>query len=174
MLRKTIDEIKKDGKTKIISVIGIAGSTETGSIDPLKEIAELCAEHDIHFHVDAAWGGPVLMSEKNRHLLEGIQYADSVTIDGHKQFYMPMSCGMVYFKNPEIMNAVSYHANYVNRPGSVDLGIKSLAGSREANSLILDSALKIMGTKGYALLIDHGIETAKTFAAEIRKGPVSS
>lgn len=111
------------------------------------------------------------MSEKNRHLLEGIQYADSVTIDGHKQFYMPMSCGMVYFKNPEIMNAVSYHSNYVNRQGSVDLGIKSLAGSREANSLILDSALKIMGTKGYALLINHGIETAKAFAAEIMKRP---
>lgn len=171
MLRKTIDEIKKDGKTKIVSVIGIAGSTETGSIDPLEGIAELCGEHDIHFHVDAAWGGPVLMSEKNRHLLEGIQYADSVTIDGHKQFYMPMSCGMVYFKNPEIMNAVSYHSNYVNRQGSVDLGIKSLAGSREANSLILDSALKIMGTKGYALLINHGIETAKAFAAEIMKRP---
>jgi glutamate decarboxylase len=171
MLRKTIDELKKDGKTQIISIIGIAGSTETGSIDPLERIANVCAEHNIHFHVDAAWGGPVLMSEKNRHLLKGIQYADSVTIDGHKQFYMPMSCGMVYFKNPEIMNAVSYHANYVIRPGSVDLGIKSLAGSREANSLILDSALKIMGTKGYALLIDHGIETAKKIAAEITKRP---
>ena len=172
MLRKTIKELNRGGKTKIISIIGIAGSTETGSVDPLPEIAELCAEHDIHFHVDAAWGGPVLMSERNRHLLKGIQYADSVTIDGHKQFYMPMSCGMVYFKNPEFMNAVSYHSNYVNRPGSVDLGIKSLAGSREANSLILDSALKIMGTKGYALLIDHGIETAKGLADEIRKRPL--
>ena len=111
------------------------------------------------------------MSAAYRHLLDGINHADSVTIDGHKQFYMPMSCGMVYFKNPEIMNAVSYHAKYVNRPGSVDLGIKSLAGSREANSLILDSALKIMGTKGYSLLIDHSIETAKKFAAEIIKRP---
>ncbi len=171
MLEKTINEINKDGKTEIISVVGIAGSTETGSVDPLSNIAELCAENGIHFHVDAAWGGPILMSAAYRHLLDGIKYADSVTIDGHKQFYMPMSCGMVYFKNPEIMNAVSYHAKYVNRPGSVDLGIKSLAGSREANSLILDSALKIMGTKGYALLIDHGIETAKKFAAEIIKRP---
>jgi len=172
MLEKTINEINKDGKTGIISVVGIAGSTETGSVDPLSNIAELCAENGIHFHVDAAWGGPILMSTAYRHLLDGIKHADSVTIDGHKQFYMPMSCGMVYFKNPEIMNAVSYHAKYVNRPGSVDLGIKSLAGSREANSLILDSALKIMGTKGYALLIDHSIETAKKFAAEIIKRPL--
>ena len=69
------------------------------------------------------------------------------------------------------MDAIIYHANYVNRLGSVDLGIKSLSGSREANSLILDSALKIMGSGGYALLIEHGIETAKSFAEEIVKRP---
>jgi glutamate decarboxylase len=67
---------------------------------------------------------------------------------------------------------VAYHANYVNRPGSVDLGIKSLSGSREANSLVLDSALKIMGKNGYALLIDHGILTAREFAAEIERRDV--
>jgi glutamate decarboxylase len=74
---------------------------------------------------------------------------------------------MVYFKDPCKMDSIIYHAKYVNRPGSVDLGIKSLSGSREANSLILDSALKIMGSRGYALLIEHGIETAKSFAEEI-------
>ncbi|MBW2100012.1 MAG: aminotransferase class V-fold PLP-dependent enzyme, partial [Deltaproteobacteria bacterium] len=169
-LLETIKNIKNNHKkTKILSVVGIAGTTETGTVDPLKKLGKICAENRIHFHVDAAWGGPTLMSKKYRHLLGGIELADSVTIDGHKQFYMPMSCGMVYFKNPEIMDAIEYHANYVNRPGSVDLGIKSLAGSREANSLILDSALKIMGTNGYALLIDHGIETARSFALEIEK-----
>ena len=111
------------------------------------------------------------MSEKYGHLLTGIELADSVSIDGHKQFYMPMSCGMVYFKDPTIMDTVIYHTHYVNRPGSVDLGIKSLSGSREANSLILDSALKIMGSRGYALLIEHGIETARGFAEEIEKRP---
>jgi glutamate decarboxylase len=111
------------------------------------------------------------MSEKYRHLLKGIKLADSVTIDGHKQFYMPMGCGMVVFKDPSIMDAIAYHANYVNRPGSVDLGIKSLAGSREASSIILDSALKIMGSRGYALLIEHGIDTCFRFAEEIEKRP---
>ncbi len=169
-IRAKISEIKKDGgKSKIIAVIGIAGTTETGAIDPLTALAEICGENHIHFHVDAAWGGPTLMSEKYGHLVEGIEFADSVTIDGHKQFYMPMTCGMIYFKNPTLMEHVAYHSRYVNRPGSVDLGIKSLAGSREANSLILDSTLKIMGSKGYSLLIEHGIETAKNFAAEIRK-----
>jgi glutamate decarboxylase len=161
--------LKSPRKTAVLAAVGIAGTTETGSVDPLRKMAGICAENNIHFHVDAAWGGPTLMSEKYRHLLSGIEHADSVTIDGHKQFYMPMSCGMVYFKDPAIMDNIIYHANYVNRPGSVDLGIKSPSGSREANSLILDSALKIMGSRGYALLIDHGIETARKFADEIEK-----
>jgi putative pyridoxal-dependent aspartate 1-decarboxylase len=172
-LEKTIRTLKKSQKkTAILAVVGIAGTTETGSVDPLLKLGEICAKNRIHFHVDAAWGGPTLMSEKYRHLLSGIEGADSVTIDGHKQFYMPMSCGMVYFKDPTIMDSVIYHANYVNRSTSVDLGIKSPSGSREANSLILDSALKIMGSRGYALLIDHGIETARKFAEEIEKRPV--
>ena len=171
-LNRTIKEIKRSrGKTAILAVIGIAGTTETGTVDPLLKLGEICAKNSIHFHVDAAWGGPTLMSEKYNHLLKGIELADSVTIDGHKQFYMPMSCGMVYFKDPEIMDQVIYHSHYVNRPGSVDLGIKSPSGSREANSLILDSTLKIMGSRGYALLIDHGIETARKFAGEIKKRP---
>jgi glutamate decarboxylase len=171
-LEKTIKALTKSSdKTAILAVIGIAGTTETGSVDPLLKLGEICAQNRIHFHVDAAWGGPTLMSENYRHLLSGIELADSVTIDGHKQFYMPMSCGMVYFKDPTLMDAVIYHANYVNRPGSVDLGIKSPSGSREANSLILDSALKIMGSRGYGLLIDHGIETARKLADEIEKRP---
>ena len=171
-LEKTIKTLTKSSdKTAILAVIGIAGTTETGSVDPLLKLGEICAQNRIHFHVDAAWGGPTLMSEKYRHLLSGIELADSVTIDGHKQFYMPMSCGMVYFKDPTLMDGVIYHANYVNRPGSVDLGIKSPSGSREANSLILDSALKIMGSRGYGLLIDHGIESARKFADEIEKRP---
>ncbi|MGD9233421.1 MAG: putative pyridoxal-dependent aspartate 1-decarboxylase [Desulfobacterales bacterium] len=171
-LEKTIETLTKNSdKTAVLAVIGIAGTTETGSVDPILKLGEICAQNRIHFHVDAAWGGPTLMSKKYRHLLSGIELADSVTIDGHKQFYMPMSCGMVYFKDPTLMDGVIYHANYVNRPGSVDLGIKSPSGSREANSLILDSALKIMGSRGYALLIDHGIETARKFADEIEKRP---
>lgn len=166
-LKQKISQLTETGNTRILAVIGIAGATETGTIDPLETLSEICRMHKIHFHIDAAWGGPTLMSDKYRYLLKGIERGDSVTIDGHKQFYMPMSCGMVYFKDPHALDAIAYHARYINRPGSVDLGRKSLSGSREANSLILDSALKIMGTNGYALLIDHGIRTAGAFADEI-------
>jgi glutamate decarboxylase len=159
-------------RTRIVAVVGIAGTTETGSIDDLDAMGQLCREHGLHFHVDAAWGGPTLMSARHARRLDGIRLADSVTIDGHKQFYMPMGCGMVYFREPQAMDAVAYHAAYVNRPGSVDLGIKSLEGSRAANSLILGSALDIMGAGGYAVLIDHGIETARAFADIIHRHPL--
>jgi glutamate decarboxylase len=158
----------------IIAVIAIAGTTETGTIDPINEIADICQKYGIHFHVDAAWGGPTLLSDKYKSLLLGIERADSVIVDGHKQLYMPMSCGMVYFKDPKAMDAVAYHSAYVNRPGSVDLGIRSIVGSRAATSLVLGNALEIMGKKGYALLIDHGIELAQEFAREIQKRPLFS
>lgn len=169
-LEAVIADLKRpSARTGIMAVVGIAGTTETGTVDPLPALGRLCEAHNIHFHVDAAWGGPTLMSDRYRHLLEGIAQADSVVIDGHKQFYMPMACGMTLFKDPVSMEAVVYHAQYINRPGSVDLGIRSLPGSREASSLILDSALKIMGSQGYAILIEHGIETAEKFAAEINR-----
>ncbi len=172
-LEETLRTLKRDEPgTRILAVVGVAGTTETGTVDPLEAMAGICEREKIHFHVDAAWGGPTLLSGTYRHLLKGIERADSATIDGHKQFYMPMSCGMVYFKNPTHMDAAAYHARYINRPGSVDLGIRSLVGSRAAASLVLGSALDIMGSRGYALLIDHGIELARSFAGEIMKRPL--
>lgn len=167
-----IQDFKTQGRVKIAAVVGIAGATETGIIDPLPQLADICERENIHFHVDAAWGGPVLLSEKYSHLLTGIERADSVTIDCHKQFYMPMTAGMVYFKDPLALDTIAYHARYVNRKGSVDLGIKTLEGSREASSLILDAALKIMGSRGYGLMIEHGIETARFFAQMIEERPL--
>ncbi len=166
-LNQTVIDLKKNGRTGILAVVGIAGATETGIVDPLDDIANVCEDNGLHFHVDAAWGGPVMLSERYAHKLKGIERGDSVSIDGHKQFFMPMTCGMVYFRDPLAMDAIAYHANYVNREGSVDLGIKTLEGSREANSLILDSSLKIMGTRGYGLMVDHGIETAQCFSQAI-------
>jgi len=167
-LQQTLAAIHADSpKTAVLAVVGVAGTTETGTVDPLAEIAEICKTHGIHFHVDASWGGPTLMSEKYAPLLKGIELSDSATIDGHKQFYMPMSCGLVLFKDPRAMDAIEYHARYVIRPGSVDLGTKSIGGSRAADSLILNGALKIMGKNGYALLIEHGIDTAHELAREI-------
>jgi glutamate decarboxylase len=152
-------------------LVGIGGTTETGNIDPLEEMADLAQELDCHFHVDAAWGGPTLFSDRNRHLLAGIERADSVTIDAHKQLYVPMGAGMVIFKDPTAVSAIEHHAAYILRHGSKDLGSHTLEGSRPGMALLVHAGLSIIGRKGYELLIDLGIERARTFAELIRQHP---
>ncbi len=154
-----------------LSIVGIAGTTETGNVDPLDEMADFAAEIGCHFHVDAAWGGPTLFSDRHRHLLKGIERADSVTIDAHKQLYVPMGAGMVVFKDPKAMSAIEHHANYILRHGSKDLGSHTLEGSRSGQSMLVHAGLSIIGRKGYELLIDMGIERARNFAERVRQHP---
>ena len=154
-----------------LALVGIAGTTETGNVDPLEAMADFAAELGCHFHVDAAWGGPTLFSDRYRHLLTGIERADSVTIDAHKQLYVPMGAGMVLFKDPTAVSAIEHHAAYILRHGSKDLGSHTLEGSRPGKALLVHAGLSIIGRKGYELLIDLGIERARTFADMIRQHP---
>lgn len=167
-LEKKIFACKQSGYWPL-AIVGLAGATETGSIDPLEELSDLSIKEKCHFHVDAAWGGPVLFSKKHRHLLNGISKADSVTVDAHKQLYVPMGAGFVLFRNPIMAKSISQQAEYILRKGSRDLGKYSLEGSRPGMAVLVHSALKIIGGKGYELLIDHGINLAMDFAKEIEK-----
>ncbi|MGF1720506.1 putative pyridoxal-dependent aspartate 1-decarboxylase [Vibrio kyushuensis] len=154
----------KQQNIKVFAVIGVAGTTETGSIDPLKAIAEICIEEKCHFHVDAAWGGATLMSNNHRPKLDGIELADSVTIDAHKQLYIPMGAGMVLFKKPDAMSSIEHHAQYILRKGSKDLGTHTLEGSRSGMAMLVYASMHIISRPGYELLIDQSIEKAKYFA----------
>lgn len=160
-----------DQNIRPLALIGIAGTTETGNVDPLEAMADMAAELGCHFHVDAAWGGPTLFSDRYRHLLAGIERADSVTIDAHKQLYVPMGAGMVIFKDPTAVSAIEHHAAYILRHGSKDLGSHTLEGSRPGKALLVHAGLSIIGRKGYELLIDLGIERARTFASLIQQHP---
>ncbi|MEO0367169.1 MAG: pyridoxal-dependent aspartate 1-decarboxylase PanP [Pseudomonadota bacterium] len=155
----------------ILSIVGIAGATETGVVDPLDEMAAIAQRYGSHFHVDAAWGGPTLMSRTHGPLLKGIEKADSVTIDAHKQLYVPMGAGMVVFKNPTMMSAVEHHAEYILRAGSKDLGQYSIEGSRAGMAMLVHAAFHIIGRKGYEILIDQNVEKAKLFGEMIDAHP---
>lgn len=161
----------KDANIRVLALVGIAGTTETGHIDPLNDLADFAAEIGCHFHVDAAWGGPTLFSKTHRPLMAGIERADSVTIDAHKQLYVPMGAGMVLFKSPETLSAIEHHANYILRHGSKDLGSHTLEGSRPGKAMLVHAGLSIIGRKGYELLIDLGIERAGKFADMIDAHP---
>ncbi|OEY65758.1 pyridoxal-dependent aspartate 1-decarboxylase PanP [Marinobacter sp. X15-166B] len=165
-LRNKCLELQKQ-KIKIIAICGIAGTTETGNIDPLEAMADIAREFSAHFHVDAAWGGPTLFSRSYGHLLNGIEQADSVTFDAHKQLYVPMGAGLVVFRDPAMANAVEHHAQYIIRKGSRDLGSTTLEGSRPGMAMLIHSGLKILAREGYEILIDQGIEKARNFAEMI-------
>jgi glutamate decarboxylase len=169
-LNKTLDSLKARN-IKPFAIVGVAGTTETGNIDPLEQLADIAEQHGCHFHVDAAWGGATLMSNKYRPLLKGIERADSVTIDAHKQLYVPMGAGMVIFKNPALMTAIEHHAEYILRKGSKDLGSHTLEGSRSGMAMLLFASMNIISRPGYEMLINNSIEKAKYFAQLIESHP---
>lgn len=152
---------------RVVAIVGVAGTTETGNVDPLDELADLAAELNCHFHVDAAWGGATLLSDKYRYLLKGIERADSVTIDAHKQMYVPMGAGMVVFKHPSAAHAIEHHAEYILRKGSKDLGSQTLEGSRPGMAMLVHACLQVIGREGYEILINRSLEKARYFAGLI-------
>ena len=167
-LRKTIQNIKridleKGEKTKIMSIIGIAGTTETGNIDNLMELGNIAREENAYFHVDAAWGGAALLVDEYKSLFRGIEKADSVAVDAHKLLYCPMSMGVVAFRNEKDLNHLKTISQYVNRPDSVDTGRFTIEGSRPFACLKLWASLKIIGRDGYRLLFGQAQEATSTF-----------
>lgn len=149
---------------KVLAIVGIAGTTETGNIDPLDEMASIAQQFQCHFHVDAAWGGATLLSNKHRYLLSGIERADSVTIDAHKQMYVPMGAGVILFKDPSAVADIEHHAEYILRKGSKDLGSHTLEGSRSGMAMLVYASLHIISRPGYEMLINQAIEKAEYFA----------
>ena len=150
----------------VISLWGIAGTTELGSIDPLEEMATLAQQYNTHFHVDAAWGG-VLALTKYKSLIAGIEKADTITICGHKQFYLPQGISMMLVKETQYMKTIETQATYQARFNSFDLGRWTLEGSRPANSLFLHAALNCIGPKGYQHLLQHSFSLCNDFAHKI-------
>lgn len=152
---------------RVLAIVGVAGTTETGNVDPLHQLADLAEQYQCHFHVDAAWGGATLLSNKYRYLLAGIERADSVTIDAHKQMYVPMGAGMVVFKHPSAAHAIEHHAEYILRKGSKDLGSQTLEGSRPGMAMLVHACLQVIGRDGYEILINRSLEKARYFATLI-------
>ncbi|MBQ4862664.1 putative pyridoxal-dependent aspartate 1-decarboxylase [Pseudoalteromonas sp. MMG013] len=169
-MREKALELQAKG-IKVLALVGVAGTTETGNIDPLNEMADLSTELGCYFHVDAAWGGATLLSDNNRYLLTGIERADSITIDAHKQMYVPMGAGLVLFKDPAAADVIEHHAEYILRKGSKDLGSHTLEGSRPGMAMLVHACMRVIGRKGYEMLIDKGIDKAGYFAELIKNDP---
>ncbi|MFP4087366.1 MAG: aminotransferase class V-fold PLP-dependent enzyme [Desulfobacteraceae bacterium] len=151
-----------DAGTKLIAVIGIAGTTETGNVDNLKALAEIARETGAHFHVDACWGGSAMLVDEYRPLFKGIEQADSVSIDAHKLLYCPMSMGVILMQNEKDLNLIRHSSQYILRKNSVDTGRFTIEGSRPFAALKPWAALKIIGREGYGLLLKQAKKSTTT------------
>ncbi|WP_405600960.1 MULTISPECIES: lysine decarboxylase DesA [unclassified Streptomyces] len=163
-LARELERCREEGLVPM-AVVATAGTTDFGSIDPLPEIAELCAQYGTWMHVDAAYGCGLLASVKNRHLLDGIERADSVTVDYHKSFFQPVSSSAVLVRDTATLRHATYHADYLNPrrmvteriPNQVD---KSLQTTRRFDALKLWMTLRVMGADGVGQLFDEVCDLA--------------
>ncbi|MGW5970373.1 lysine decarboxylase DesA [Streptomyces sp. NPDC055186] len=163
-LARELARCAEDGLVPM-AVVATAGSTDFGSIDPLPEIAELCAQYGVWMHVDAAYGCGLLASLKHRDRIDGIERADSVTVDYHKSFFQPVSSSAVLVRDAASLRHATYHAEYLNPrrmvteriPNQVD---KSLQTTRRFDALKLWMTLRVMGADGIGGLFDEVCDLA--------------
>ncbi|MBP2199721.1 pyridoxal phosphate-dependent decarboxylase family protein [Pantoea cypripedii] len=161
---------------QILAIVATAGTTDAGAIDPLREIAGIAAERNIWVHVDAAWGGALLLSEKYRDYLDGLELVDSVTLDFHKQFFQTISCGAFLLKDERHYELMRYQAAYLNSEFDEEQGVpnlvsKSLQTTRRFDALKLWMGLEALGQKQYAAIIDHGVTLAQEVAKYVADLP---
>ncbi|MFI0814910.1 pyridoxal phosphate-dependent decarboxylase family protein [Streptomyces sp. NPDC021098] len=163
-LARELDRCRQENLV-VMAVVATAGTTDFGSIDPLPEIAELCDRHGSWMHVDAAYGCGLLASPTRRHLLDGIERADSVTVDYHKSFFQPVSSSAVLVRDRVTLSHATYHADYLNPARSVEKLIpnqvdKSIQTTRRFDALKLWLTLRIMGADAVGALFDEVVDRA--------------
>lgn len=154
------------------AVVATAGTTDFGAIDPLRTVAELARLHGSWCHVDAAYGGGLLVSPTRRHLLAGIEHADSVTIDYHKTWFQPVSSSALVVADRRHLAHVTWHADYLNpaapegveSPNQVD---KSLQTTRRFDALKLWLTLRIMGPDQVGAYLDTVVDLAAAVGARL-------
>jgi glutamate/tyrosine decarboxylase-like PLP-dependent enzyme len=157
-LARLVTEDRNDGLAPFM-VVGTAGTTSAGAIDPLPDLARFCRAQNLWLHVDAAWGGAAIISPRLRDCLAGIEAADSITCDAHKWFSVPMGAGMFFCRHPETV-AAAFHAETSYMPpktpgATVDPYTTSVQWSRRFIGLKLFLALAQRGESGYISMIEH-------------------
>ncbi len=166
-LEETIASLKAEGLIPFV-IVGTAGTTDHGAIDDLTTIADIAAKHQLWFHVDAAYGGALIMSsEKSR--LAGIERADSLTVDFHKLYWQPISCGGFLLKEKANFKYLLHHADYLNReedtlPNLVD---KTMATTKRFDALKLLMTMQTIGPKEMGAMYDHLLQLTRDVAAMI-------
>jgi aromatic-L-amino-acid/L-tryptophan decarboxylase len=151
-------------------VVATAGSTAAGVIDPLPAIADLCEELGVDLHVDAAWAGAACLSPRLHPLLDGIERADSVTIDAHKWLSAPMGAGMFFTRHRHALSRTfRTTANYMPSAEASDPYLSSAQWSRRLTGLKVFMSLAAAGVQGYAAQLEHDCHLGDLLRARLRQ-----
>ena len=172
-LQAAIDELPERDRNRLFAVVATGGTTNAGIIDELDTIAAVCKKENVWFHVDAAYGGGALAVPSVRHLLKGIEEADSITIDPHKWLFSPYDCGAVLYRDMELArNAHSQKGAYLEifkddgaqgfNPADYQIQL-----TRRVRGMPLWFSLAMHGTDKYSESIERGIELARIAAEKI-------
>ena len=171
ILKQLIQKDIEEGNIPFLAVATV-GTTDFGSIDSIKEISELCKKHNMWLHADAAYGSGVILSEEYKHRLEGINLCNSITVDFHKMFLLPISCSAVLVKDGSTFDALTIHADYLNREedeedGYTNLVDKSLQTTRRFDALKVWMSFQIRGKDGWSKIITTSMSNAQYFYQQL-------
>jgi aromatic-L-amino-acid decarboxylase len=168
MLERAIAQDLAAGR-KPFCIVATAGTTNSGIVDDLVAISEICRKHQLWLHVDGAYGGVAIFSNQHRDLVRGIERADSLTVDPHKWMAMPFAAGVILTSHPEILErAFSVAAPYMPKALGAQLPDNSRISTqwtRRMNSLKLWLTLRVHGRQAYEDLIDRQLKLSKSFVA---------
>ncbi|MCU1310642.1 MAG: Pyridoxal-dependent decarboxylase [Candidatus Angelobacter sp.] len=171
-LAAAIEADKKAGH-KPFCVVATAGTTNSGAIDDIVAIAQLCKQHNLWLHIDGAYGAAAIFSDKHRDLVRGIELADSITIDPHKWLAMPFAAGVVLTNRAELLETTfGTQTPYMPKvAGStmIDNFKVSTQWSRRMNSLKVYLTLRVHGRLAYEQLIDRQLALAANFVKRITR-----
>ncbi|AXP83048.1 L-2-2C4-diaminobutyrate decarboxylase [Mariniflexile rhizosphaerae] len=176
-LENAINSLTAQQRKRLFAVVGTGGTTNAGIIDDLDGIASICEKENLWFHVDAAYGGGALAADSVRHLFNGIEKADSITIDPHKWMFSPYDCGSVIYKNPELAKkAHAQEGSYLDifkdegadgfNPSDYQIQL-----TRRVRGLPLWFSLAMHGTNRYKQAVERGIELAQIAGRLIDESP---
>ncbi len=176
-LRNTIEGLNFHQRKRLFAVVATGGTTNAGIIDDLEGIADICEQENLWFHVDAAYGGGALAADSVRHLFNGIERADSITIDPHKWMFSPYDCGAVIYKEPELAKeAHSQQGSYLDifkdegahgfNPTDYQIQL-----TRRVRGLPLWFSLATHGTDRYKQSVERGLELAQLAGKMIEENP---
>ncbi len=174
-LARAIEADVAAGRTPLFASVS-AGSTNTGAIDPLAELAEVCREHRVWLHVDAAYGGFAALTERGRKALQGIEQADSIALDPHKWLYQPVECGALLVREGHLLRRAfevtpDYLRDAAVESAEVNFSDRGLQLTRGWRALKVWLSIQTFGLDAFRAAIDRALDLAVLAERRVREAP---